>query len=124
MAALETALSEFVAGAGSNALILPERGGAWSRVFLRATAGARHNLEESGCRSYKSGTREFGCHRPAQSAGMVSRRRKLLGEVIHPTAPAGAEGEKSGDRQWILREFQNCFTGPCVAPTVASLRIR
>jgi hypothetical protein len=44
---------------------------------------ARHNLKESGCRSHKSGTREFGCHRPAQSAGIVSRRRKLLGEVIH-----------------------------------------
>ncbi len=33
---------------GLNSLILPERGGAWSRVFLRATAGARHNLEKSG----------------------------------------------------------------------------
>ncbi|MDH5442951.1 MAG: hypothetical protein OEX16_01430 [Hadesarchaea archaeon] len=30
---------------------------------------------------------------PTQSAGAVSRSHKLLGEVIHPTAPAGAEGE-------------------------------
>ncbi len=35
--------SEHVAGTGSNTLIFPERGGAWSRVFLHATAVARHN---------------------------------------------------------------------------------
>ena len=29
--------------------------------------------------------------KPAQSAGAVSRKRKLWGEVIHPAAPAGAE---------------------------------
>ena len=35
----------------------------------------------------------FSGEMPAQSAGAVSRRRKLLGEVIHLAAPAGAEGE-------------------------------
>ncbi|KUO40609.1 MAG: hypothetical protein AVW05_03455 [Hadesarchaea archaeon DG-33] len=41
---MNRAVSEYVAGAGSNALILPERGGAWSRVFLRATAGPATTL--------------------------------------------------------------------------------
>lgn len=36
----------------------------------------------------------------AQSAGAVSRERKLLGEVIHPAAPADAErGAAKGHRR-------------------------
>ncbi len=37
----------------------------------------------------------------AQSAGAVSRRRKLLGGVIHPAAPAGAEGGAARGRGGI-----------------------
>ncbi|MBA7643860.1 hypothetical protein ES703_51594 [subsurface metagenome] len=35
---------------------------------------------------------------PAQSAGAVSRRRKLLGVGSSPAAPAGAEGEAAKGR--------------------------
>ena len=36
-----------MAGTGSNTLILPERGGAWSRVFLHATAGPATTWDEA-----------------------------------------------------------------------------